>query len=31
MEFLADMMTTVPDGTTGAGVDAIRTRVAATS
>jgi hypothetical protein len=31
MEFLVDMVTTVPDGTTDAEVDAIRTRVAATS
>ncbi len=30
MEFLVDMVTTVPDGTTDAEVDAIRTRVAAT-
>ncbi len=31
MEFLVDMMTTVPDGTTDAEVDAIRTREAARS
>jgi muconolactone D-isomerase len=31
MEFLVDMVTTVPDGTTGAEVDVIRTREAARS
>ena len=31
MEFLVDMVTTVPDGTTDAEVDAIRTREAARS